>query len=374
MKIAHVISSCQAAGAELFTKSLVKKMIIEKNVDEIEVWVMMKVNELSPNNKDKINYESDFISDLEKHNIKVKFIDKKLKKGWYKTKRKIRELYNSFKPNIVHSHHETVAFHVCRSLSQYNVKLIETIHSNFIEYPLLHKLFLKKRLSYIAISNKVGNLIEEKIGVNSNIIYNGIELKNFEFSDRSSFEEVKSIIAVGRLTEVKDHKSLLFAFAELKKKLITNNIKVPKLLLVGDGELKNDLILLSEKLNLIKDIKFLGIQNNISDLLNKSEIYVMSSKLEGLSISLIEALTSGIAIVATDVGSNDEIIQHEKTGILVPKQNHLEMAAAIYRLLEHGELRKKFFQNSKQASKQFDINTCVQNHILMYKEILVKNR
>lgn len=373
MRIAHFISSCQAAGAELFTKLLAKEQIKNRNIEAIELWVMMKVEELAPDNLKKIEYEKDFILEMEKSNISVKFIDKKLRKGWLYTKNKIRELYQDFRPDIVHSHHETVTFHVCRSLSKYNVKLVETIHSNFIEYPLLHKYYMKRRLSaYIAISDKVGNLINKKIGVSQNnyhIIYNGIELQEFTPKEKEILKEVRSIIAIGRLTKVKDHRNLIFAFNYLKKRLIKENINIPKLLIVGDGELRNDLVKLTNELNLDRNIKFLGIRKDIPQLLKKADIYVMSSELEGLSISLIEALASGIAIVATDVGSNDEIINHGKTGLLVPKKDPEKMSEAIFSLINNQNLRKDFFYNSKGASSKFDLKASVNNYILVYKNL-----
>lgn len=373
MRIAHFISSCQAAGAELFTKSLAIEQIKSDDVEAIELWVMMKVEELAPNNTEKIKYEKDFILEMKKSGIEVKFIEKKLKKGWSYTKNKIRELYKSFKPDIVHSHHETVTFHVCRALSKYNVKLVESIHSNYIEYPLLHNLYIKSRLStYIAISNKVGTLIDEKIRVTKNknhVIYNGINLKEFDVLERNVSNEVKTLIAVGRLTEVKDHKTLIYAYGHLKKLLFDNNIHIPDLLIVGDGELRDELVNLTNELNLENNIKFLGIRKDISKLLHESDIYLMSSILEGLSISLIEALASGIAIVATDVGSNSEIIECGKTGLLVPKQNPIKMAEAIFSIIVSYEVRRKFFENSKEASVKFDLQTSTKAHLNVYKNL-----
>lgn len=373
MKVAHFISSCQAAGAELFTKSLAEELIKDDEVKAIELWVMMRVSELAPNNQEKVNFEKDFIKSMEENNIKVRFVDKKLKKGWFYTKKKIREFYHSFSPDIVHSHHETMTFHLCRSLAKYEVKLVETIHSNYIEYPFLHKYYLKNKLStYIAISLKVGKLIENKIGVSSeknHVIYNGVELAKFEFGEKLFDKEEINIIAVGRLTEVKDHRNLILSYKQLKEMLEANNIKVPELFLVGDGKLRENLIELTEKLNLTANIKFLGIRNDIPDLLRNSDLYVMSSELEGLSISLIEALVSGAAIVATDVGSNDEIIEEGATGLLVPKKNPKKLAEAMYKLIDNQELRKKFYNNSKDSSKKFDLYTSVQSHISIYKNL-----
>lgn len=372
MKIAHIISSCQPAGAELLTKSLLIKLKKHKDIDEIELWVMMKVEELDAGNTKKIKYQKEFVEELREKNINVRFVEKKLKKDWLKTKKKIREFYHSFKPDIVHSHHESVTFHLCRALHKYDVKLIETIHSNAINYSYLHNLYIKHKLStYIAISDRVSELINKKLGYKNFVIYNGIELDRFRENDRVFSKDIKSIISIGRLTEVKDHRTLIKAYSILKEKIIKYNYTLPQLLIVGDGELRNELEKLVIEEELQENVKFLGIRNDIPHLLKNSDLYVMSSQLEGLSISLIEALASGITIVATDVGSNDEIVQHNKNGLLVPKKNPMKLAEAIFKLIQNSELRKEFYLNALEYSKKFDIKVSAEDHVQVYHNVMI---
>src|SRR5699024_8954483 len=138
------------------------------------------------------------------------------------------------------------------------------------------------------------------------------------------------IISVGRLTEAKDHVNLLKAMKILKDKLNSQGMEMPELLIVGDGELKEQIKSLSFSLNINNNVKFLGIREDISELLAKSDIYVMSSAWEGLSISLIEALASGIPIVATDAGSNNEIIENGVNGVIVPIKDSEALANSLY--------------------------------------------
>src|SRR5699024_8251275 len=125
-------------------------------------------------------------------------------------------------------------------------------------------------------------------------------------------------------------------------------------------------------LNINNNVKFLGIREDISELLAKSDIYVMSSAWEGLSISLIEALASGIPIVATDAGSNNEIIENGVNGVIVPIKDSEALANSLYEVIINPKLRRKFTYNYRYRIKKFDIEKCALNHLDMYKEVINK--
>src|SRR5699024_288674 len=118
MKIVHVISLCGAGGAEVFVKSLIKELRSITEIDGIELWVMSSVENTATNDIKKVKFEKTFVDDLKKHGIAVKFINKKPGRDWIKTVKILREKYNLFKPDIVHTHLESVTFHVCRALAK----------------------------------------------------------------------------------------------------------------------------------------------------------------------------------------------------------------------------------------------------------------
>ena len=115
MKIAHVIGSCSAGGAEVFVKDLIKQLKILGH--DVELWVMSNVRNTNIANKQTLDFEKSFISQLNSYDIPVKFLNKRPHKDWIKTSRNLREQYDIFKPQIVHSHLEPVTFHVLKALS-----------------------------------------------------------------------------------------------------------------------------------------------------------------------------------------------------------------------------------------------------------------
>ena len=371
MKIAHVIGSCTPGGPQVLVKSLLKQLYLEGN--EVELWVMTKAKDIPFKNDQSISFEKKIIEELEKAHIPVRFIGKKPNKDWNKTSKELIKLFCQFRPDVVHSHLESVTFHVCRSLYK-KTKIVQTIHSTKMLYKYVQKFYLSPRCSIIvAISKRIQTLLQESLKISPEkikLIYNGIEIDNFFYDNRNVTNKVKNIVAIGRFTKAKDYPNLLSAFSVLKSLLENERLDVPNLLLVGDGELKDQIEEEAKERKLSENVKFLGVRNDIPDLLKKSDIYVMASEWEGLSISLIEALASGIPIVATDAGSNSEIVENNVSGLIVPIKDPETLAKSLYNLIIDDQMRKKFSKEATIKAQQFTIEECAKKHIEMYKEVL----
>lgn len=376
MKIVHVIHCCSAGGAEILAKSIIENIKDINNKDEIELWAIYKAEILYKGDISSIEFEKQYINDLNKVNVSVKIINKK--KGIterLKLIKNIRKFYKIFKPDIIHCHLETVTFHIVSSLFFKKVKIIETIHNIKIINKNLHKYFLNHKIDkFVAISKRVAEVIKSDLGISEEkikVIYNGINLEKFK-GEYSINENVKDIVAVGRLTKQKDHLNLLKAFKNFKEICEENNERVPRLNIIGDGELRNELIDYATANNL-KEVRFLGIVNNIPEILFNNQIYVMSSIFEGLSLSLMEAVASGISIICTDVGSNTEIIKNNRNGIIVEPSNPDKLCAKLYELAHDKNMRENFYKNNKLDCESFNIKDCALKHLEFYKELLKKD-
>jgi len=374
MKIVHVISTCGAGGAEVFVKELIKQLKFIGH--DVELWVMSRVIDTDLVNEQVLNFEKLFISELNSYDIPVKFLNKRLHKDWIKTTRNLREQYYRFKPEIVHAHLESVTFHVVKAFSS-KTNIVQTIHSSVIHYPFLQKMYLQKSISrYVAISNKVRSILINSLNLKPEkivTIYNGIDLNKFKIN-RKNNTEVKKIISIGRLTKAKDYPNLFKAVDKLIQKLNNQNIPLPSVNIVGTGEMENELKALTKKMNLDHMVSFLGVRQDIPELLKESDIYVMSSEWEGLSISLIEALASGIPIVATNAGSNNEVIENNVSGIIVPIKNSEALAEGMYNLIINKDLRDRLSKEAVKRSKLFSIENCAKKHLEMYKELISHSR
>ena len=133
---------------------------------------------------------------------------------------------------------------------------------------------------------------------------------------------------VGRLVALKNHQILLATLPLLVRRYPTLRV-----VLAGDGPLGGELRSQADKLGVAEHVHFLGAQTNIADLLPAFDIFALPSKTEGLSIALLEACATGLAIVATAVGGNSEIISDGRTGRLVPVDDGIALSSALDDLL-----------------------------------------
>jgi len=136
---------------------------------------------------------------------------------------------------------------------------------------------------------------------------------------------------------------------------------------LGEGELENELRELTKSLGLKNDVFFLGWQKNPFKFLARAKVFVLSSLWEGLPNTLIEALACGVPAVSTDCSSGpNEIIENNKTGILVPVKNEQTLAQAIVKLLNNPSFSQELAQKGKNRAEDFS----VRNIINQYERII----
>ncbi len=137
---------------------------------------------------------------------------------------------------------------------------------------------------------------------------------------------------IGRLSDEKSVDKLLEAM-----KIVVSKKPEARLFIVGTGPLEATLKEYSKSLGLEKYVEFTGYKSNVFEALRELDIFVLSSRTEGAPIVILEAMAMGLPVVATSVGGNPEMVEDEKTGILVPPQDPSAMAAALMELLGDGK-------------------------------------
>ncbi len=232
--------------------------------------------------------------------------------------------------------------------------------------------------AYIAISNKVKQILladgipENKIS----IAYSGIDIARFSAplsatrkKDLRREFKVTKHITIGNVAALSDHKdqaTLLKAAALLLEQ------KLPpwKLFIIGDGELRGELETLAGKLKLQQQVIFTGFRQDIPDLLRFLDIFVMSSKEEGLGTSLLDAMAAGLPIVATRGGGIPEIVVHHKGGLLSPVQEPTALAGNLARLIKEPTLRRKMGAFNKKHVENFHYEKTGATTLQVYRRLL----
>lgn len=208
------------------------------------------------------------------------------------------------------------------------------------------------------------------------VIYNGIDSALLAPRPKAThlFEQYNLppdgyyIISVARLVPIKDHATLLRAF-----KNILDVQPAARLLILGDGTLKDELTELAKSLGLHERAHFVGHQDNTPEWLSISNIFILSTHVEGFSSAILEAMAAGLPVIATKVGGNIESVQDSVTGFLTPPQDADAIAEKALLLMRDPLLVQSLGEAGRRiVHSKFTIQTNAQNTIALYRKILAK--
>jgi len=230
----------------------------------------------------------------------------------------------------------------------------------------------------IAASKAVGKEFES-IGVDRSkirIIPNGVDFSIFSnvrgptpYIPRGE-QKVFNILSVGRLEKVKGHKYLIDAFIGIKKE-----IPNAKLTIVGDGLLAEDLKSKIKELSLDGDIYLVGEvpHSDLPKYYAYADVFVMPSISEGFGIAVIEAMASGVPVVASRVGGLIDIIEENNTGLLVKPENSSEIKEAVCFLKNNPVKAEEFSKNALLKSREYSWDKVARSVGDLYSELVTKD-
>ncbi len=201
------------------------------------------------------------------------------------------------------------------------------------------------------------------------VIFNGVEFSSNNIktpitkSELGLLPEDTVIMHVANLRPVKGHRYLIEAFAEVIK-----NCPTAKLILIGKDELNGELQKLSQKLEINSQILFLGARSDIAQLLPLADICVLTSLSEGMSNAILEYMTFGKPVIATNVGGNPELIRNGYNGLLVSKENSFELSSALIELINDKAKRQVMGNNSLLFVKEnFSMEIMLQKYTQLFQ-------
>lgn len=227
----------------------------------------------------------------------------------------------------------------------------------------------------VAVSEGVKIDLQEEFNIPSNkikVIYNPIdfsliaELSSLPEEHPFFKEKVPIVIAVGRLVWQKKFDTLIKAFGKVLSKVDA------RLIILGDGSEKESLKKLIQDMNITDKVFLVGFQKNPYKFLSKADLFVLSSIYEGLPMVILEAMTCGTPVIATDCKSGPrEILADGKYGLLVPVGDEDIFSEEIIRLLKDRELREKFSRLGKERVKDFSIEKIIKQYENLIYEIVI---
>lgn len=366
-----------------------KKINIMHTVLSLEMGGLEKVvsDTVSGLDKDRFNVEvccfdspGHFASSLSDRGIKVNLVKRNQSHYDVFFPFRLKRLLQHNKTDILHMHSGTFFLGTQAALLADIPRMVYTDHGRHLVDPKI-LLAMDKFCGYfvkkiIAVSNELEKYLVEVVRLPAakiTTIINGINTDVFTSGPKSPalLDELKIppshriIGTVGRLAEVKDQVSMIKAFAK-----VLEEISDITLLFIGEGPLLSVLQQTARDYNVAENVVFAGKRSDISRLMNLIDIFMLTSLSEGTSISLLEAMASGVTPVVTDVGGNPSIVQHEVNGILVRPKDVSGMAAAISSLLNHDDQRDRYSRNAMNTVRNnYSLESMIDKYSDVYNEL-----
>ena len=250
------------------------------------------------------------------------------------------------------------------------------------KYQLLRRLFRPLVHRYVALSGDLERYLRYRVGVPQDRIdrlCNGVDTMRF-LSDRVRSREHlgisnlgrESIVVgtVGRMDPVKDQMTLVRAFVHLVR-CAGDRGRDLRLMMIGDGALRLTAAQALQEAGLSDRAWLPGERSDVPDLFRAMDVFVLPSLAEGISNTILEAMASGLPVVATDVGGNSELVEAGRTGFLVPRADPEAMADAIRIYVDDPELRRDHGARGRErCEREFSIGTMVKRYAALYDSLL----
>jgi glycosyltransferase involved in cell wall biosynthesis len=242
-------------------------------------------------------------------------------------------------------------------------------------YRMLYRMAVRWLDGFIAVSDDVktailsgiGSIPEDKIAV----IFNSVDVRRYQQPvDRAAVrrqlglaEDARVIAVVATFKRQKGHRFLIEAAPA-----VVARFPDLRILLIGDGELREELQEQTRALGMQDHIHFLGSRKDVPELLAASDYFVLPSLWEGLSMALVEAMATGLPVIATGVSGTNQVMVSGETGLLIPPGDARRLGEAMLELLSTPARARAMGEAARRRVEQrFSAQKQVEDHIALYR-------
>ncbi|HMN90033.1 MAG TPA: N-acetyl-alpha-D-glucosaminyl L-malate synthase BshA [Saprospiraceae bacterium] len=287
--------------------------------------------------------------------------------------------------DLLHVHyaipHATVAYvakKILLSEGRY-VPFITTLHGTDITIVGNNNTFapvvafsINKSDGVTAVSESLRQQTYDYFNINKDIrvIYNFIDFDRFVKSNKDHFKKAiapngeRILLHISNFRRVKRVEDVILVFKKVYDKIPS------KLILVGDGPERHNMEELCRKLGLHHEVRFLGKQDAIEELLAIADLFIMPSENESFGLAALEAMACEVPVISSNAGGLPEVNIHGRTGFLSEIGNVEEMAQNAITILSNDEVLQQFRANALEQAKLFDIKNILPQYEAYYEEVL----
>ena len=352
MKIAHVVDSMEVGGAETL------------------VWQMCRLQREMGH--DPCVYAVAALGALGERMRQEGFVvQANVGKHLSDTARSFYRIFKESRPDVVHLHNPTPTIYAAIAARIAGVPSIVSTRHSLVAPPRRAVMEVKYALAartcdwIVGICDATTNNVKSMRSASLRKIvrvYNGTtplsRVEKDYWPPKSGF----TLVYVGRLAPVKNHALLLNAFCSA-----LSSMPGLRLWIVGDGSERIALERMTSQLGITAEVTFWGQQLDVAPFFSAADAFIMSSKSEGLPMSLLQAFSLGLPAIVTDVGGMAEVVRLANAGYTVSATNPAEMAAAILQLQRNESERNQFSANAEATFRvRFTLQTMVDAYLELY--------
>ena len=282
-------------------------------------------------------------------------------------------VFRDSRPDVVHLHNPTPTIYAAMAAEMAGVPSIISTRHSLVASPHRVVTELKYALAARFCDWVVGICDATASNVKSihtvparkiTCVYNGAVPLSRAAKEHCPPKAGFTLVYVGRLEPVKNHPLLLHAF-----RAALTTMPGLRLWMVGDGSQRAEMEKLAGELDIFEQVTFWGQQLDVAPFFSAADAFIMSSRSEGLPMSLLQAFSLGLPAIVTDVGGMAEVVRMARAGFTVSATDPEEMTAAILRLADSEAERRQFSKSAEEAfHTRFTLNTMVDAYMDLYQK------
>ena len=360
MKIAHVVDSMEVGGAETLVSQMCR--LQREQGHDPYVYAVLTLGPLG-----------------ERMRAEGFAVQANAGRHLSDATRNFFRIFKELHPDVVHLHNPTPTVYAAMAARMAGVPSIISTRHSLVAPPRRLIIELKYALAATCCDWIVG-ICDATTGNLKSMhsvpmrkivrVYNGADPVSRVARERWPPKSGFTLVYVGRLEPVKNHAMLLNAFRSALQ-----SMPGLRLWMVGDGSERKMLENLAVELGIHTQVTFWGQQFDVAPFFSAADAFIMSSKSEGLPVSLLQAFSLGLPAIVTDVGGMAEVVRLARAGFTVPATDPAEMAAAILRLANNDEERLQFATHAEEAFlSRFTLKTMVAAYMDLYRNTLRARR
>lgn len=289
----------------------------------------------------------------------------------------LSKIAKEYQADIIHIHSSHA--HAIAVWSYYLGNKTNMVLSRKVDFPISKNVLSKIKYNcpgikkIICVSNAIKEIMQRDILEKDKCItvYDGIDLNKFNTSKKDKLRleyqlsnDTKIIASTAALADHKDYPTFISAVKHIQHKLKA------KYFIIGDGPMKEEIVELVKEHQLENDIIFTGFRTDVQEILPGVDVFVLSSKTEGLGSSILDAFACKVAVACTNAGGIKEIVENEKTGLISEVGDAVQLAKNIQRLCDDEALRTELINNAFLNVQHFDKKKMAEQTLEVYKQII----